>query len=835
MKKSLSTFAVIVLLASGLPTMAQYQRQVEANVTGNRPLSMFSGQQHTLFNFGWKFELVNEASKDADMSSPALDDSSWRTLNLPHDFQFEQPWSQKAKGSRGFKPMCAGWYRKTFHVPEQWKGMKVSLDFGGIIYYGDVYVNGHKIASTDYGYVGLEADMSQYLNYGGDNVVAVYASTGPDKGSRWYTGGGLFRDVYLNVQNPTHIARHGLYITTPEVSSSLSTVQVQVALEGWQKKDVRILSRIRDAENRVIATSEASAPLHTHQSVVEVNLPKMQVSQSHLWSPDTPYLYSAEAVVEVDGMKVDSVRDEFGFRKLEYSPEYGFRLNGKKIFLQGNAGHHDMGALGAAAFDKGVERTMKKLKEFGYNTIRCSHNPYSENFYKIADRVGMLVVDELIDKWSDNAYWGGRQPFTHIWHQLIPEWIKRDRNRPSVILWSLGNELQIRDAWTGFEGMNDWGVTTYKVFDQVVKRFDNTRPTTVAQFPARAGAIYKNDPEFNSYLVPPELSCVTEVAALNYQSARYKDYLKYKPDLNIFQSEAETSGLLEPFYNMDHAHSIGLAYWGSIEYWGESNGWPKKGWNFSFFDHTLHPFPQAYLIRSAFKPNEPLVRLAVLDKQGNEAVSWNDVIVGKERMLDYWNFPENSRQTVMTYTNAYSVELICNGKSLGIKRNDAKEGKLRGIIVWDDVDYGKGGYIEAIARDAQGTVVSRHKMETAGEAVALNITPETKLWKADGMDLLYLNVEALDKKGNRVPSFNQKLKVEVEGNASLLALDNGDHYTNELFYQVDAKNMLNGRMQVILRSNLPKKSGGSARTSKVKLTVSAGKLKKSITVNAVHL
>lgn len=835
MNKTLSTIAVVAMLAGVQPVMAQYQRQVEATVEGNRPLSSFASQQHTLFNFGWKFSLVDDSNKNADLSSPTLNDSSWRTLNLPHDFQFEQPWTQKAKGSRGFKPMCAGWYRKTFQVPQQWKGMKVSLDFGGIIYYGDVYVNGHKIASTDYGYVGLEADMSSYLNYGGDNVVAVYASTGPDKGSRWYTGGGLFRDVYLDVKNPTHVARHGFYITTPEVSSALSTVQLQVTLEGWQKKNVRIVSRLRDAENRVIATSEASAPLHTHQSVVEVNLPKMQVPQARLWSPDTPYLYSAEAVVEVDGMKVDSVRDEFGIRKLEYSPEYGFRLNGKKIFLQGNAGHHDMGALGAAAFDKGVERTMKKLKEFGYNTIRCSHNPYSENFYKIADKMGMLIVDELIDKWSDDPYWGGRQPFTHIWHRLIPEWIKRDRNRPSVILWSLGNELQIRDAWTGFEGMYDWGVTTYKVFDQVVKRFDNTRPTTVAQFPSRAGAIYKNDPDFNSYLVPPELGCATEVAALNYQSARYKDYLKYKPDLNIFQSEAETYNYLEPFYNMNHEHSIGMAYWGSIEYWGESNGWPKKGWNYSFFDHTVHPYPQAYLIRSAFKPNEPLVRLAVLDKKGKESVSWNDVTVGKERMLDYWNFPENSHQTVMTYTNAYSVELIYNGKSLGTKLNDAKEGKLRGIIVWDDVDYGKGGCLEGIARDAQGNVVSRHQMETAGEAVALRITPETQQWKADGMDLLYLNIEALDKKGNRVPGYNQKLKVNVEGNATLLALDNGDHYTNDLFYQVDEKTMLNGRMQVILRSALPQNAGRNVKASKVKMTVSTGRLKKSITLNTTKM
>lgn len=829
MRNLATTLAVVTLLTSAQPIMAQYQQQVEKTVSANKPLSSFSNQQHVLFNFGWKFKSLNDPEDKADLSSPQLDDSSWRTLDLPHDFQFEQPWTKKAKGSRGFKPMCAGWYRKTFRVPQEWKGLDISLDFGGIIYYGDVYINGHKIASTDYGYVGLEANMTQYLKYGQDNVVAVYASTGPNKGSRWYTGGGLFRDVFLDVKNPTHIARHGLYVTTPEVSASASTVQLQVALAGWKMKNTKVKAYIRNAEGQVVAKTEKGIQVYSHQSVIELSLPQVKITNPHLWSPDTPYLYIADAVVEVDGVTVDSIRDEFGIRKLEYSPEYGFKLNGKKIFLQGNAGHHDLGALGAAAFDKGIERMMKRLKEFGYNTIRCSHNPYSENFYKIADRVGMLVVDELFDKWSDDAYWGGRQPLTNIWYRLIPEWIKRDRNRPSVILWSLGNELQIRNEWAGFDGMNDWGVTTYKVFDQVVKRFDKTRPTTVAQFPARAGAISRKDSGFNSYLVPPELGCATEVAALNYQSARYKDYLKYKPDLNIFQSEAETYNLLAPYYNMDREHSIGLAYWGSIEYWGESNGWPKKGWNYSFFNHTMTPYPQAYLIRSAFKPNEPLVRLAVLDKQGKESVSWNDVTVGKKKMLDYWNFPENSQQTVMAYTNAASVELLVNGKSLGKKQNDATKNDQRGIVVWENVDYGKGGSIEAIARDAEGKVVARHQMETAGDAVALRITPETTQWKGDGMDLLYLNVEAVDKKGRRVPGFNQPLKVGVEGEASLQAIDNGDHHTNDLFYQVNTKPMLNGWMQVILRSkNLQASNRNSA---KVKVVVSAGKMKKSIVLN----
>lgn len=820
---TMNKFATILLAAAALflaaPASAQYEKQKEQAVGGNRPLAEFRSQQRQLFNFGWRFQLVTKDNKGTDFASPTLDDSAWRTLDLPHDFQFEQPWAQKSRGARGFKPMCEGWYRKTFRADSTWRGKRVSLDFGGIIYLGDVYLNGHKVASTEYGYVGLEADLTQHLTFEGDNVVAVYASTGPQKGSRWYTGGGLFRDVYLQVQNPTHVSRHGLYVTTPRVGRDAATVQVQVEVEGWQRKDVTLLARVKDADGRVVGTTQGAMPGHTHQSRTEVKLPEVSVASPHLWSPSTPYLYKVEALVMAGGVVVDSVADDFGIRRLEFSPEYGFRLNGEKLFLQGNAGHHDMGALGAAAFDDGIERTMRRLKEFGYNTIRCSHNPYSESFARIADRVGLLIVDELIDKWSDNDYWGGREPFTNIWYKLIPEWIKRDRNRPSVILWSLGNELQIRNEWAGFEGTNDYGVTTYRIFDQLVKRFDPTRLTTVAMYPARAGAIAKRDKDFNTYLVPPELSEATDVCALNYQSDKYAAYRRHNPRLNIFQSEAETSGLLAPYYNMDRDHSIGMAYWGSIEYWGESNGWPKKGWNFSFFRHTLRPYPQAWLVKSAFEPGKPVVRVAVVDSKGGETVNWNDVKVGRPDILDHWTFPQGSKQDVAVYTNAPMVELFVNGRSVGTKQNNDTLPERRNTVMFPQVDYGQGGSIEAIARDANGCELARHRMETATEAVRLAVTPERTEWRADGMSLLYLDVEATDKRGRTVPSFADTLTVAVEGQATLLALDNADHYTGDLFHGVTAKPMKDGRMQIILRS--------TRQPGKVKVSLAAGKLRQT--------
>lgn len=817
-----------ILLFAPISIKAQYEQRQSIVPLTNAPLNTFISQQKVLFNFNWKFQLVTNDNRNIDFASPQLDDSTWRTLDLPHDFQFEQPWIKEAGGARGFKPTCEGWYRKSFKANPLWKGKRVVLDFGGIIYLGDVYLNGHKIASTEYGYVGLEADLTPYLHYDKENIVAVYASTGSQKGSRWYTGGGLFRDVYLSVQNPTHIARHGVYITTPQISNSQATVAIQVEVDGWQKHDVQIHATLRNPDGKVIGKSHCGMPKHTNQTCTEVQLPPIEIKNPQLWSCNTPQLYYTDVLVIADGIVVDSLTEQFGIRKIEYSSKYGFKLNGEKIFLQGNAGHHDLGALGTACYDKAIERMMLQLKAFGYNCIRCSHNPYSDSFARIADRVGLLIVDELIDKWSDNAYWGGRQPFSSIWYKLLIEWVKRDRNRPSIIMWSLGNELQMREDLDGFEGINDWGVTTYRIFNQVVKRFDCTRPTTVAMFPSRAGAIYKQDKDFNTYLVPPELSCVTEVSSFNYQSENYAAYLKYNPNLILFQSEAQTSKLLEAYYNMDWKRSVGLAYWGSIEYWGESNEWPKKGWNYSFFDHTLRPYPQAYLVKSAFMPEVPVVRIGVVDAAGTESVDWNDVVVGRMALNECWNYNPGSLHSIFTYTNAYSVELLVNGKSWGTQVNDTTQIKTRNMIFWKDIPYGNGGSIEAIARNEKGQEIARHCIETTGKAVKLQIEAETPHhWKADGMDLQYINVTAVDKKGHTVWNYDEPLTLEIKGNANFIALDNGDHYTNDLFYNVTTKRMRQGHMQIILRSkrNLP---------GKVQVNISSGKLKKTLILETTN-
>ena len=776
--------------------------------------SLFS-REKILFNFDWKFQ----AGETQDAYKIDFDDSSWRSLNLPHDFQIEQPWDRSAGGARGYKANGTAWYRKTFDAKTEWKGNRVLLDFEGIMLWGEVWFNEKKVGEIDYGYLGSEVDITKLLRYDAPNTVAVYAST---KGnSRWYTGGGLYRDVNLLVKDSISIGRHGVYITTPKISNHNAEVQIQIELDGFtsRKSDVEILAKIISPDGKVVSETKSLAPKGIRLPIVETMLPTSNVSSPQLWSCETPNLYTAEVSLVKDGKQIDQVVETFGIRTIEFSKEFGFKLNGEKVFLKGISNHHDLGALGASVHDFAIERLFKQLKAFGYNHIRTSHNPYSTSFLKLADKYGILIVDELYDKWSEKDYWPGRKPFSQIWYSNITEWIKRDRNHPSVILWSLGNELQMRDDLTGFP-TNDWGVTAYKILDVLVKRYDNTRKTTVAMFPSRANALKRQDRGFNDDMTPPELSLVTEVASFNYQYNAYQKYLEHAPDLIVYQSEATSSELTAPFYGMDYNKMVGIAYWGAVEYWGESNGWPKKGWNYSFFSHTLEPYPQAYLIKSAFS-DEPLVQIGVVDNEA-EKIEWNDVIVGKMPISSHWNRKPGSIQNIFTYTNADEVELFVNGKSVGIQKNDRNDITKRNIIYWQQIPFGKGGKIMAVAR-TNGKEVARHTLETPGKATTLRVEIENTNWKADGMDLQYAKVYAVDSKGRKVPTVEGEVTFSVTGNAEIRAVDNGDHYTDELFTGNKVK-LHNGFAMVILRAG--------KELGKVALTVECDKLK-TVKINMI--
>lgn len=750
------------------------------------------GRRVESFNYGWRFVLENVAGAE----QPQFDDSQWRTVNVPHDFQIEQPWvapdaSERADNSdpganirsrlssRGFKEMGIGWYRKTFTPDASWKGKRVVFDFEGIMYVGDVYLNGKLVGGTDYGYVGFEIDVTNLLKYGEPNVLAVKADTREPNNSRWYTGGGLFRDVDVVITDSKYyLMRHPLYITTPKVSEQEATVSVQIEVACRDRHAVKAEVVITDAEGNEVARQ--TEELKRRQPTYEYQLKDIKLQNPKLWDCENPHLYTATvSLIRPNGEVADQVSERFGVRTVEFSPDFGMKLNGKKVLLKGIANHHSLGALGAAAYPRAIEKRIQLLKEFGVNHIRTSHNPYSEDFMDLCDEYGILVVDELYDKWLDQ-YCGGRAPWALLWQKDIPEWIKRDRNHPSVVFWSLGNELQT--YWHLPHA--DWGVTPYRMQRELLKRYDDTRLITVAMHPRGR--------HMDTDSLPAPLVHETDIASYNYRYMYFPGDSKNFPHMKFYQSEANTSNMGPNFFEMDLDKVIGLAYWGQIDYLGESGGWPAKGWAQGVFDISLQPKPIAYFLKSFFS-DEPLVHIGIVESE--EDRMWNGVQTGVARMNDHWNHKADEELSLFTYTNGDEVELIMNGKSLGKKQN--VEGRDRNRIRWNKVKY-VPGYLEAIAYK-DGKVIARHRIETTGKVKKLVVEPDNSNWKADGQDLQHLRIYAVDSKGRRVHDVNSHLRFRVEGDATIVAVDNGNIVSHEL-HAVPERDLFHGSALVILRA-----------------------------------
>jgi len=744
-------------------------------------------------DFGWRFHAgdVKEAAR------PTLDDSSWRELNLPHDFQIEQPWvapaaDEKADNtdvaaniksrlsSRGFKEMGQSWYRYHLTPADSLKGRRLLLDFGGIMYVGDVYLNGELIGGTDYGYVGFELDVTSRLKFGQDNVIAVKADTREPNNSRWYTGGGLFRSVRLVATNrEIYFERHPLYITTRD--NRYVTISAELTNRS-RSKEVTIGTKIYAPDGQLVYEGTVKKNRNTASRTMEAQLPEVEIAQPQLWDTDNPQLYRAVvSLLKNDGSIIDQTSAQFGIRTLDFGPEYGFKLNGRKVLLKGYANHHTLGALGAAAYPRAIEKRIQLMKQYGINHIRTSHNPYSREFIELCDKYGILVVDELYDKWT-RQHTAGRIPFEQHWQQEVPEWVKRDRNSPSVVMWSLGNELQ-QDPNQPF---NDFGVTMFRLQKTLLQRYDSTRLVTVAMHPR-----YRN---WETDSLPCDLAMITDVQAYNYRYMYFPgDYRRF-PWMKFYQSEASVAAMGENYFAMNLDQVIGMAYWGAIDYLGESQGWPAKGWAQGVFDIALEPKPKAFYMKSFFKPEEPVVHIGIVDKKGDQM--WNGVQTGNDGMSDHWNRVAGQKLSLYTYTNAEEVELLLNGRSIGTKQNP-KDAKHRNQIRWDGIEY-QPGYLEAVARTG-GKVVARHRIETTKEATRLTAEPDNAEWLADGMDLQHIRIVAVDRKGRRVQTATDKVTFAVEGDAQIVGVINGDINSDEL--TVGQQRMLyKGTCTVILRA-----------------------------------
>jgi len=737
---------------------------------------------------------VSSLNRDWQFSRDSLFTQS-RTIDVPHDFQIEQPWvapsaDERADNSdvaaniksrlsaRGFKEMGTGWYRKTIQV-EKKGNQRILLDFEGIMLVGDVFLNGKHIGGTDYGYVGFDIDITNLVK-NGSNELTVKASTMTERNSRWYTGGGLFRNVSL-ITTPAdlYFERHPLYITTQ--GNRFVTILAELT-NRTKSKTITISQKIYDPQGKLVYEGTDKRPRITASRTQEAQLTKVEIPNPQIWDTDHPNLYTAVvSLLREDGTVADEVTEQFGIRTIEIGPDFGFKLNGKKVLLKGYANHHTLGALGAAAYPRAIEKRIQLMKQFGMNHIRTSHNPYSRDFVKLCDKYGMLLVDELYDKWT-KQHTGGRVPFMNHWAQDVTEWVKRDRNSPSVVIWSLGNELQ-QDPNQPF---NDFGVTCYRMMKPVLQRYDSTRMVTVAMHPR-----YRN---WQTDSLPCNLAMETDIQAYNYRYMYFPGDGRRFPWMTFYQSEASTAAMGPNYFEMNLDKVIGLAYWGAIDYLGESQGWPAKGWAQGVFYIDLNAKPKAYFMKSFFS-DEPMVRITVMEDK-NSGVEWNGIITGTDRQSELWNRPEGSKADLVVYTNADEVELLLNGKSLGRKQNPA-DAKHRNQIHWDKVDY-KKGKLEAVAYKA-GKPVARHALETTGKPVKIIAEPDNSAWKADGMDLQHVRLTAVDSKGRRVLTYNDELQFEVEGDAKIVAVTNGDINSEEL-NSTNHRRLWQGSCMVILRA-----------------------------------
>ena len=761
----------LLLTATGYP--AWTQRHVES------------------LNMGWEF------SRDSLFTTT-------ETVDVPHDFQISQPWvapaaDEKADNSnaaantrsrlsaRGFKEMGTGWYRRKLEVRGEKlevRGKRVLLDFEGIMLVGDVYLNGERIGGTDYGYVGFQIDITKRLKQG-DNTLLVKASTMGEKNSRWYTGGGLFRNVSLiTTAADLYFDRHPLSITTQDNRR----VTVQAAFTNKKERLTRYRLTIYDPDGtKVQEVTDSVLRIHP-ASVLEAKLQEVTISHPKLWDTEHPNLYRAEvALLRRDGTVADVATEQFGIRTIEIGPDYGLKLNGRKVLLKGFANHHTLGALGAAAYPRAIEKRLRMMKGFGINHVRTSHNPYSREFIQLCDRLGLLVVNELYDKWTDQNS-GGRATFTSHWLQDVEEWVKRDRNSPSVVMWSLGNELQ----QLANQPFNDYGVTAYKMMRNLVHRHDTTRLTTVAMHPR-----YRN---WATDSLPSDLAMVTDVQSYNYRYKYFPTDGRRYPWMTFYQSEATTEEMGENFFGMDRKKSIGLAYWGIIDYLGESQGWPAKGWINGVFNIDLTPKPQAYLMKSMFS-DEPVVHIAV-NEEGGSVTMWNGVKTGVKEQSENWNRAEGSKVSLYTYTNCDEVELLLNGKSLGRKKNPT-DARHRNQILWKDIPYEKGtlkavGY--SSPQQQQVSTAVQHEISTTGSAVRLIVTPDKQTWKADGEDLLHMRITAVDSKGRKVWDCQDEVSIAIDGDAKIAAIGNGNIFGDEISTTGNTCHLYKGTALVILRS-----------------------------------
>ena len=738
----------------------------------------------------------------------AFSDAAWRPLDLPHDWAIEGPFDRKINPHDGSLPFFGvAWYRKHFTLPAAAKGKYFSVQFDGAMSNSTVWINGQKVGGRPYGYESFALDLTPYLKFGEENVLAVRLAP-EDQSSRWYPGAGIYRNVWLNVTGAARVAQWGTYITTPTVTDAKATVVIRTEVEnrGTAEARVTLETAILDAAGKQAgrATNDVTIPAGGKQTVEAT----VDVANPHRWDLDTPYLYSAASIVREGARQSDRYVTPFGIRTIEYSKDKGFLLNGRQHRFNGVCLHHDLGALGAAVNRRALERQLEIMKSMGVNAIRTSHNPPAPELLELTDRMGLLVMDEAFDMWEIPKVRNGLSKYWKEWYDTdLREFVRRDRNHPSIVMWSIGNEIPE-------QGRPDGGLLAKKLVD-IVHQEDLTRPTT-AGFNNDVGAI-KN-----------ELASAVDIPAFNYKPTKYAQILKDHPNWIIFASETSSAVSSRGVYHLpiekyqkhpslqltsydviappwayipdvefdaqdNNPNVLGEFVWTGFDYLGEPtpyfNGfgatandadWPSRSSYFGIVDLAGFPKDRFYLYQSRWT-TKPMVHL-----------------------LPHWNWAgmEGKPIPVMCYTNAEEVELFLNGKSLGRKKrfsepvelpvgnNAGANGKFQSKyrLMWQ-VPYAPGT-LKAVAYQG-GKSIATTEVKTAGAPARVVLVPDRAAISADGEDLSFVTVRVEDKDGNFCPMADNLVKFKLDGPAKIAGVDNGNPATVEPF-QADYRRAFNG-------------------------------------------
>ena len=719
------------------------------------------------FDANWLFSMGNFASA----MMPVFDDSTWQQVNVPHDWSSDGPFTADYGSGNGYAPGGIGWYRKHFKLDANQKGRVVAIEFDGVYDYSEVWVNGQFVGGRPYGFSSFELDLTPFIKFGSDdNLVAVRVDHSRFADSRFYTGSGIYRNVRLVIADKLRIAHWGTYVTTPRIKSDSATVRIETTVENnsADKRKFSLQSDIIAPGGEIVAslTTSKSAAGNSSQPLVQ----ELKVSRPELWSLDSPMLYTLKSYVKSGETVVDVTETPFGIRTATFDADKGFFLNGVSTKLKGVCLHHDAGPLGAAVPEKVLERRLRLLKEIGVNAIRTSHNPPDPEFLDLCDRLGFLVMDEAFDEFTPGknkwvAGWNLGVPDHFGYSEIFAQWsvtdvqdmVRRDRNHPGIILWSIGNEVDyandpFSDPVLGEKYHPEYPpakdlLKCAQPLITAVKSLDRTRPVTAALA----------NIQMSDAVNLPEL---LDAVGYNYQETRYAaDHEKF-PNRIIYGSE---NGHQYDAWRAVQTNSFisGQFLWTGIDYLGEANAWPNRANGAGLLDLCGFKKPAGWFRQSLWS-DKPMVYLCAATHNSNE---------NRERGfggVESWNWPSNSTAKVRCFANCPEVTLTLNDKVIGTKNSSEA---VNGILTWQ-VPF-EPGTLKAVGR-ANGQDVCDYALKTAGPPSRIELLPDVTELRADGKDACHVELRIVDENGVRVPDAEPEVSFEMTGPASLLGIGNGD-------------------------------------------------------------